>query len=89
VENHLRERLKEIPNVAGLPGKGCLLGIEFEENAKDIHAKLLENKIITGTSSNPNVLRLLPPLCVKIEEIDLLIDVLAASRHKRAKLSGN
>ena len=76
VENHLRERLKEIPNVAGLRGKGCLLGIEFDEPCSPIHAKLLENKIITGTSSNPNVLRLLPPLCVKKEEIDLLIEVL-------------
>jgi len=75
VENHLREQLKEIPNVVALHGRGCLLGIEFAENCKPIHAKLLENKIITGTSSNPNVLRLLPPLCVKIEEIDLLIEM--------------
>jgi len=76
VENHLRARLKEIPNVVALRGKGCLLGIEFAENCKTIHAKLLENKIITGTSSDPNILRLLPPLCVKIEEIDSLIEAL-------------
>jgi acetylornithine aminotransferase/acetylornithine/N-succinyldiaminopimelate aminotransferase len=78
VENYLRERLKEIPSVVSLRGKGCLLGIEFAENCKPVHAKLLENKIITGTSSNANVLRLLPPLCVKIGEIDLLIDTLKA-----------
>jgi acetylornithine/succinyldiaminopimelate/putrescine aminotransferase len=77
VENHLRERLKEIPNVARLRGKGCLLGIEFSEPCAPIHAKLFENKIITGTSSNPNVLRLLPPLCVKNEEIDLLVKSLS------------
>ncbi|MET0753713.1 MAG: aminotransferase class III-fold pyridoxal phosphate-dependent enzyme [Pyrinomonadaceae bacterium] len=76
VENHLRERLKEIPSVVSLRGKGCLLGIEFGENCKSIHAKLLENKIITGTSSDANVLRLLPPLCVKIEEIDSLVESL-------------
>jgi acetylornithine/N-succinyldiaminopimelate aminotransferase len=74
IENHLRERLKEIPNVVGLRGRGCLLGIEFAENAKNVHARLLEKRIITGTSSDPRVLRLLPPLCVKIEEIDLLIE---------------
>ncbi|MDQ3801681.1 MAG: aminotransferase class III-fold pyridoxal phosphate-dependent enzyme [Acidobacteriota bacterium] len=77
VENHLRERLKEIPSVAALRGKGCLLGIEFKDKCAPVHRKLLENKIITGTSSNPNVLRLLPPLCVGIEEIDLLINNLA------------
>lgn len=76
VENHLCERLKEIPNVVRLRGRGCLLGIEFSENAKNVHAKLLEKRIITGTSSDPRVLRLLPPLCVQREEIDLLIEAL-------------
>ncbi len=78
IENYLRERLKEIEEVKTLRGKGGLLGIEFAENCKPINAKLLENKIITGTSSDPKVLRLLPPLCVTKGEIDLLIDVLAA-----------
>jgi acetylornithine/succinyldiaminopimelate/putrescine aminotransferase len=78
IESHLRERLSEIEAVVAVHGKGCLIGIEFAENAKEVHSKLLENKIITGTSSVSNVLRLLPPLCVKTEEIDLLIDVLTA-----------
>ena len=77
IETYLRERLREIETVKTLRGKGGLLGIEFKENCKPVHQKLLENKIITGTSSNPNVLRLLPPLCVKKEEIDLLIEILA------------
>lgn len=76
IENYLRERLKEIEEVVALRGKGGLLGIEFVENCKPFHQKLLENKIITGTSSDPKVLRLLPPLCVNKDEIDLLIDVL-------------
>ncbi len=76
VEKQLRERLTEIESVVRLRGRGCLLGIEFADSAKAIHAALLEQKIITGTSSEPNVLRLLPPLCVKTEEIDLLIEAL-------------
>lgn len=79
IESYLRERLKEVEQVAAVHGKGGLIGIEFAENSKPIHQKLLENKIITGTSNNPNVLRLLPPLCVKKEEIDLLIEVLATN----------
>jgi acetylornithine/N-succinyldiaminopimelate aminotransferase len=82
IENHLREQLKAIPNVVKLRGKGCLLGIEFSENCKQVHAKLLENKIITGTSSDPNVLRLLPPLCVTKEEIDLLIAALETKPYE-------
>lgn len=76
IEKYLRERLKGIAEVVEVHGKGGLIGIEFAENCKLFHQKLLENNIITGTSSNPKILRLLPPLCVKKEEIDLLIDVL-------------
>ncbi|MGI9054320.1 MAG: aminotransferase class III-fold pyridoxal phosphate-dependent enzyme, partial [Pyrinomonadaceae bacterium] len=76
IENYLRERLTEIEEVKNLRGKGGLLGIEFAEDCKTFHKKLLENKIITGTSGDPKVLRLLPPLCVQREEIDLLIEVL-------------
>lgn len=76
IESYLRERLREIEEVKTLRGRGGLLGIEFHENCQPIHQKLLENKIITGTSSDPKVLRLLPPLCVKKEEIDLLIESL-------------
>jgi acetylornithine/N-succinyldiaminopimelate aminotransferase len=79
IETYLRDRLKEIEEVKTLRGKGGLLGIEFNDNCKPIHAKLLEHNIITGTSSDANVLRLLPPLCVKKEEIDLLIEVLAGN----------
>ncbi|MBK8811720.1 MAG: aminotransferase class III-fold pyridoxal phosphate-dependent enzyme [Acidobacteria bacterium] len=75
VETHLRERLREIEQIIAVHGKGGLIGIEFAENAKPVHAKLLEHKIITGTSSNPNVLRLLSPLCVTRDEIDLFVDV--------------
>ncbi len=76
IENYLRRRLKEIEEVKTLRGKGGLLGIEFAEDCKPFHKKLLENKIITGTSSDAKVLRLLPPLCVSREEIDLMIEVL-------------
>ena len=76
IESYLREKLRQIEEVVAVHGKGGLIGIEFAETCKPFHAKLLENKIITGTSSNPKVLRLLPPLCVTKEEIDLLIEAL-------------
>lgn len=76
VEHHLRDSLARAANIASIKGKGCLLGIEFNGPCAPIHKQLLDNKIITGTSSDPNVLRLLPPLCVKLEELDLLIAAL-------------
>jgi acetylornithine/N-succinyldiaminopimelate aminotransferase len=76
VEEYLRERLKEVEQVVNVHGRGFLLGLEFAEKAKPIHEGLLENKIITGTSSDTKVLRLLPPLCLGKEEVDLFVDAL-------------
>jgi acetylornithine/N-succinyldiaminopimelate aminotransferase len=78
VEKHLRERLAAVPQVARIRGLGLLLGIEFKEKAAPIHQALLARHIITGTSSDPHVLRLLPPLCLKREEADLLVEALKA-----------
>jgi acetylornithine/N-succinyldiaminopimelate aminotransferase len=83
LEAHLRKRLKEVEQVVSVRGKGFLLGLEFSGTAKAVHEALLELKVITGTSSDPTVLRLLPPLCLEQPEVDLfvekLIEVLARS----------
>lgn len=76
VEAYLRERLKEVAQIVSVRGKGFLLGLEFAAAAKAVHEALLERKIITGTSSNVNVLRLLPPLCLKQPEVDLFVEKL-------------
>ncbi|HEY2962657.1 MAG TPA: aspartate aminotransferase family protein [Pyrinomonadaceae bacterium] len=76
VEAYLRERLREIEPVVAVHGRGFLLGIEFADKAAPVHQTLLERKIITGTSSNPKVLRLLPPLCLQEAEVDLFVSAL-------------
>ena len=79
VEEYLRERLREIPSVVSVRGLGFLLGVEFKVNVKDVHAALLDRKVITGTSSDPKVLRLLPPLCLGKTEVDLFVNILKGS----------
>ena len=74
VETYLRDALKDAPGVKGIRGKGCLLGIEFETPAPEVFSRLLGNKIITGTSSDPNVLRLLTPLCVAMDELSIFVE---------------
>ena len=76
VEAHLRERIREVEQVVAVHGRGFLLGIEFNDKAQPFHQALFEQKIITGTSSNPKVLRLLPPLCLQKEHVDLFVDAL-------------
>jgi acetylornithine aminotransferase/acetylornithine/N-succinyldiaminopimelate aminotransferase len=77
VEAYLRERLRKVEQVVAVHGRGFLLGIEFAEKAATVHKTLLEQKIITGTSSNPKVLRLLPPLCLHEAEVDLFVSALS------------
>ena len=76
VEAHLRQRLREVEQVVAVHGRGMLLGMEFNDKAQPIHQALLERKVITGTSSNPKVLRLLPPLCLQKEHVDMFVDAL-------------
>lgn len=76
VESYLRERLREIEPVVKVHGRGFLLGLEFTDAAKAVHEALLEKKVITGTSSNAKVLRLLPPLCLQKDQVDIFIDAL-------------
>jgi acetylornithine aminotransferase/acetylornithine/N-succinyldiaminopimelate aminotransferase len=76
IEAYLRERLRKVDRVVAVHGRGFLLGIEFAEKAAPVHQKLLERKIITGTSSDPKVLRLLPPLCLQKAEVDLFVSAL-------------
>jgi acetylornithine aminotransferase/acetylornithine/N-succinyldiaminopimelate aminotransferase len=76
VEAHLRQRLREVEQVVNVHGRGFLLGLEFADKAAPVHQALLEQRIITGTSSNPNVLRLLPPLCLQRAQVDQFVDTL-------------
>jgi acetylornithine aminotransferase/acetylornithine/N-succinyldiaminopimelate aminotransferase len=76
VEVYLREQLKNIESVVAVHGNGFLLGIEFARKATEVHKALLERKIITGTSSSPHTLRLLPPLSMSTENVDMFINAL-------------
>ena len=76
VEKYLREQLSDVTQIVDVHGIGFLLGIELREKAATIHQRLLDRHIITGTSSNPHVLRLLPPLCLARAEIDLFVSAL-------------
>jgi acetylornithine aminotransferase/acetylornithine/N-succinyldiaminopimelate aminotransferase len=77
VEAYLREGLAEVEGVAGVRGRGMLLGVEFAEAvASKVQKSLLERRIITGTSSDAKVLRLLPPLCLTKDEARMFVDAL-------------
>jgi acetylornithine/succinyldiaminopimelate/putrescine aminotransferase len=63
--------------VTGCQGAGLLLGLRTSRPAKEIHRELLEVGILAGTSTDPNILRLLPPFILEEQHVDMLRDALS------------
>jgi acetylornithine/succinyldiaminopimelate/putrescine aminotransferase len=63
--------------VTGHQGAGFLTGLRTTVPAKLVQKALLEHDILTGTSGDPNVLRLLPPFVLKEADVDFLAAALA------------
>ena len=59
--------------VRHVSGRGLLLGLHLERPAAEVQRALFGRRIITGTASDPKVLRLLPPLSFSAQEADLLL----------------
>ncbi|ADV42313.1 aspartate aminotransferase family protein [Bacteroides helcogenes] len=71
---YLLAELKKFPQIKDVRGMGLMIGLEFEEPIKELRLKLLkEQHVFTGVSGT-NVLRLLPPLCLSMEEADLFLE---------------
>lgn len=73
---------KELSQVKGVhvKGRGLMLGVELDFPVKDLRAKIAsEYHIFTGASANPNLLRILPPLTIKSEE---LLDFIQILKHE-------
>jgi acetylornithine/succinyldiaminopimelate/putrescine aminotransferase len=65
----LRRELTGLRGIAAVRGKGLLLGIELTSPAARVQAALLGRRVVAGTSSAPDVLRLLPPLTIGKAEV--------------------
>jgi acetylornithine/succinyldiaminopimelate/putrescine aminotransferase len=62
--------------VARVSGRGLLLGLHLGRPAAEVQRALFAHRILTGTASDPRVLRLLPPLSFSLREADLLLAAL-------------
>ncbi|MSR03735.1 MAG: aminotransferase class III-fold pyridoxal phosphate-dependent enzyme [Gemmatimonadetes bacterium] len=76
VGDHIRRAVSRISGVTDITGRGLLLGLRLDRPAADVQRKLFESRVLTGTSSDPNVLRLMPPLSFSRTEATLVVDAL-------------
>ena len=60
-----------------IQGMGLLLGLVCDRPAIEVRDALLEHDILTGTSGDPNVLRILAPLVLEPGHIEHLAEALA------------
>jgi acetylornithine/succinyldiaminopimelate/putrescine aminotransferase len=74
------DRLRRGALRLGIPrvtGRGLLLGLHLGRPAAPVQQALFGHRILTGTASDPAVLRLMPPLTFTDGEADRLLDALA------------
>ncbi|HEX6999416.1 MAG TPA: aminotransferase class III-fold pyridoxal phosphate-dependent enzyme [Gammaproteobacteria bacterium] len=62
--------------VEGIQGQGLLLGLRTRPRAAAVRDALLERDILAGTSADPHVLRLLPPLVLEPQHVARLAEAL-------------
>jgi acetylornithine/succinyldiaminopimelate/putrescine aminotransferase len=63
--------------VESVQGRGFLLGLRCRRSAKEMLQALLDRGILVGTSADPSVMRLLPPLILERAHVHELLNALA------------
>ena len=73
---------KQFPNIIKeIRGKGLMIGIQFFEDPNKYLTEFYKNKLITVKASD-NVIRILPPLNVKKQEIDEGLEIIVKTLSK-------
>ena len=70
IGNYWLKSLANIPGISDLRGMGLMIGLEFEKNIQDIRKQLLMEKCIFTGVSGTRVIRLLPPLTLKMKQAE-------------------
>jgi acetylornithine/succinyldiaminopimelate/putrescine aminotransferase len=76
-EAQIREQCVVGP-VRKIQGMGLLLGLVCDRPATEVRDALLDHDILTGTSADPEVLRILAPLVLQDKHVDHLAQALAS-----------
>ncbi len=77
ISKYFIEEAQRIPQVKNIKGRGLMLGLEFDFEVAELRKKLIyEKHIFTGGANNKKLLRILPPLTVKKEHIDMFFKAL-------------
>lgn len=77
VSEYFKNRAASIKQVKAVKGRGLMLGLEFDFPVSELRKKLVyQHHIFTGSSKNPNLLRILPPLTIQQEHFEIFFNAL-------------
>ena len=80
---YLETELKKIEQVKEVRGKGLMIGAEFDFDVAALRKALIfEHSIFTGSASNKNTIRILPPLNISKAELDQFLAALSIELNK-------
>jgi acetylornithine aminotransferase len=77
ISTYFKEKARSLPKLKALKGRGLMLGLEFDFPVSELRKALIyDHHIFTGSAKNPNLLRILPPLSIQEEHIDIFFEAL-------------
>jgi acetylornithine/N-succinyldiaminopimelate aminotransferase len=79
----LSQKIREtcqVGPVTAIQGEGFLLGLRTARPAKEVQAELIDHGIFSGTSGDPHIVRLLPPLILEDVHVEALVAALEKIR---------
>ena len=79
VGEHLLERLKTVPGIKSVRGRGLMIGLEFDYPVKELRNRLISEQHVFTGASGQNMIRLLPPLVLTIAQADEFVARLQAA----------
>ena len=62
--------------ITGIRGKGLMLGIKCKKSNTELSEKLRDEGLLT-VAAGDNILRLLPPLNIEIEHIEVCVNIIS------------
>ncbi len=76
--NYLQAKLREIeaPVIREIRGRGLMVGIELRTRARP-YLEALIGKGVLALPAGPTVIRLLPPLVIETDELDIVVAAIA------------
>lgn len=70
VGEYLLNKLKAIPGIKEVRGRGLMIGLEFEHPTKELRTRLIRDEHVFTGAASTNIIRLLPPLTLTMEQAD-------------------